>query len=71
MRSIIPNHIFSAVFWALSLLAVPAFAASDGSKTDDVNNLYNYALGAGSIVFVLVGIWVLRSNMKRGPGGGK
>lgn len=48
-----------------AVLATPTFAAADGAKDAGVDNVFNYILGAGSLVFVGVGIWVLYTNMKR------
>ena len=59
--------IYTAFAAVLGLLASPAWADPGHVGDDAVYNFYNYALGAGSFIFVLVGIWVLRSNMKRPP----
>ncbi len=65
MKSFILNLKSFAATMGFSVLASPAFAAADGAKDAGVDNFYNYVLGAGSLVFVGIGIWVLYANRKR------
>ncbi len=67
MQSIILNHKAYAATLAFSALASPAFAAADGASDVGVNNIFNYILGAGSLVVVGIGMWILYVNMKRKP----
>ncbi len=65
MKSFILNHKTYAAAVVISALPSPAFAAADGTKDVGVDNIFNYILGAGSLVFVGVGIWILYTNLKR------
>ncbi len=69
MKSITDTYATYATALGLGLLATPAFADPGHLGDDAVYNFYNYALGAGSFVFILVGIWVLRKNRQRPPRG--
>ena len=65
MKSFILNKKYYAAAVAFGALTSPAFSAADGAKDAGVDNILNYILGAGSLVFVGIGIWVLYTNMKR------
>jgi len=65
MKSFILNYKSYAVAIAFGALTSPVFAAADGTKDAGVDNIYNYILGAGSLVFVGIGMWVLYTNRKR------
>ena len=67
MKSITSNFKVYVTTLAFSALASPVFATADGDKGAGVNNIYNYILGAGSLVFVGIGVWILYVNMKRKP----
>ncbi len=65
MKSFILNQKSFGAAVIIGALTSPTFAAADGAKDAGVDNVFNYILGAGSLVFVGVGIWVLYTNMKR------
>jgi len=69
MKSITDTYATYAAALGLGLLTTPALADPGHLGDDAVYNIYNYALGAGSLIFVLVGIWVLRKNRLRPPRG--
>ncbi len=64
MKSFIFNHKTYAVA-AFGALTSPVLAAADGTRDVGVDNIFNYILGAGSLVFIGVGIWILYTNLKR------
>jgi len=65
MKSFILNHKAYVAAAGFGAVTSPAFAAADGTKDVGVDNIFNYILGAGSLVFIGVGIWILYTNLKR------
>jgi len=65
MKSFILNHKTYAAAAGFGALTSPVIAAADGAKDAGVDNILNYILGAGSLVFVGIGMWVLYTNRKR------
>ena len=65
MKSFIFNRRNFSAALAFGALTSPVIAAADGAKDAGVDNILNYILGAGSLVFVGVGIWILYTNLKR------
>jgi len=65
MKSFIFNHRSYAAAVVIDALTSPVFATADGAEEAGVDNIFNYILGAGSLVFVGVGIWILYTNLKR------
>jgi len=65
MKSFILNQKSFGAAVIIGALTSPIFAAADGAEDAGVTNIFNYILGAGSLVFVGIGIWVLYTNLKR------